>query len=249
MPANGRSSARSLRSAPSPTPRRATGGSRPDRRRHGGGGEILLAATTRAERRKRRTRERLLDAALAVFLQRGYDGATTAEMARTADLGAGTFYCHFRDKRAAFEGIAQRTSQTILERWTSTIPRGTSVADGVALALDIVARYWREQPARARLLLEGGPSFGTAAHLRLIEEFAAVLRTRFTGPSGRRLTMLEARTLGALVVGLAIEIGRLVLGSSGSAGHTTVARLIRLARLASSTLGRLDRRKGGCNGR
>ncbi|MGH7859653.1 MAG: helix-turn-helix domain-containing protein, partial [Candidatus Binatia bacterium] len=58
---------------------------------------------SRSERRKRETRDRLLDAALRVFKERGYDAATTGEIAAAADLGAGTFYCHFQDKRDVYE--------------------------------------------------------------------------------------------------------------------------------------------------
>src|SRR3989442_11738347 len=82
------------------------------------------AVETRAERRKRATEARLLDAALEVFCVRGYDGATTAEMARAADVAAGTFYLHFRDKRAAFERLARHAAHDLLQRWrTAMRPR------------------------------------------------------------------------------------------------------------------------------
>src|SRR6266850_7383110 len=111
MPANARSFARSPRSRAEPP------------------------AAPRAARRKAHTRERLLDAALDVFLARGYDGATTTEMARAADLGTGTFYCHFRDKRAAFDGLAHRASRTMLDRWTAALGPALALDDGVALGL------------------------------------------------------------------------------------------------------------------
>lgn len=185
-------------------------------------------AESRAERRKLRTRERLLDAALVVFLRRGYDGATTAEIAHTADLGSGTFYCHFRDRRAAFEGLAQRTTLHVLERWKAALTPGTSVARGVTLALEIAAAHWRSERPLARLLLEGGPSFGTDAHLRLVAELATILRTRVRRGNGARVATDDARALAALVVGLAIEIGRLEL-DPGRGRSRAVARLIRAA--------------------
>src|SRR5712671_2597018 len=96
---------------------------------------------TRSERRKERTRERLLDAALTVFLARGYDGATTTEMARVADLGAGTFYLHLRDKRAAFDGVAQRASRTMMARWRAALTPGMRVRDGITVGLEIAAAF------------------------------------------------------------------------------------------------------------
>src|SRR5207247_1775310 len=127
-------------------------------------------------RRRRATEGRLLDAALDVFCARGYDAATTAEMARVADVAAGTFYLHFRDKRAAFERLAGQAARDLLARWRGAMRPGMRVADRVALALRLAAEFWRADPRRARLLLEGGPSFGSEGHLRFVDEIAAALR-------------------------------------------------------------------------
>ncbi|MEO2166599.1 MAG: helix-turn-helix domain-containing protein, partial [bacterium] len=51
--------------------------------------------------RRERTSTALIDAATRVFLERGYDGATTGEIARSAGVAAGTYYLYFDDKRAA----------------------------------------------------------------------------------------------------------------------------------------------------
>jgi AcrR family transcriptional regulator len=52
--------------------------------------------------RGQRTRLRLLRAAEAVFGQKGYDGASIAEICRLADTALGSFYVYFPDKKAAF---------------------------------------------------------------------------------------------------------------------------------------------------
>lgn len=44
------------------------------------------------------TKERLLDAAIAVFRERGYDGTGVQEIARRAGLTTGAIYGHFRGK-------------------------------------------------------------------------------------------------------------------------------------------------------
>jgi AcrR family transcriptional regulator len=48
------------------------------------------------------TRLRLLRAAEVVFGQKGYDGASIAEICRLADTALGSFYVYFPDKKAAF---------------------------------------------------------------------------------------------------------------------------------------------------
>jgi AcrR family transcriptional regulator len=164
------------------------------------------AIQTRAERRKRATEARLLDAALDVFCTRGYDGATTAEMARAADVAAGTFYLHFRDKRAAFERLARHAAHDLLGRWRAAMRPGMGIADRVVLGLRLTADFWRADPRRARLLLEGGPSFGSEGHLRFVDEIAAALATARRGRKA-----LPARPLALIVAGLGIELGRLIV--------------------------------------
>jgi AcrR family transcriptional regulator len=165
------------------------------------------ALETRGTRRKRATEARLLDAALEVFCARGYDAATTAEMARAADVAAGTFYLHFRDKRAAYEQLARRAAHDLLERWREAMRPGMRVAERVALALRLAAEFWRADPRRARLLLEGGPSFGSEGHVRFVDEIAAALTV--AGARGQRA--FPARPLALIVAGLGIELGRLLV--------------------------------------
>jgi AcrR family transcriptional regulator len=48
------------------------------------------------------TRLRILRSAEVVFGQKGYDGASIAEICRKADTALGSFYVYFPDKKAAF---------------------------------------------------------------------------------------------------------------------------------------------------
>ena len=187
------------------------------------------AVESRAARRKRATEARLLEAALAVFCARGYDAATTAEMARAADVAAGTFYLHFRDKRAAFERLAREAAHDLLTRWQAAMRPGMRVAERVALALRLTAEFWRADLRRARLLLEGGPSFGSEGHLRFVDEIATALR----GRDGRGRKPLPARPLALLVAGLGIELGRLVVADPDADADE-------LIRLVTRSLAHLD---------
>lgn len=51
------------------------------------------------------TRQALLDAALEVFLERGFARATTREIAHRAGLSEGTMYRHFTDKYELFHQV------------------------------------------------------------------------------------------------------------------------------------------------
>jgi AcrR family transcriptional regulator len=55
------------------------------------------------------TRERLLDAAVSVFVEQGYEGARVQDIARAAGLTTGAIYANFRDKsELLFEAIGVR---------------------------------------------------------------------------------------------------------------------------------------------
>lgn len=183
---------------------------------------------SRAARRKQETEARLLDAAQSVFCARGYDAATTAEIAHAADVGAGTFYLYFKDKRATYEKLARRATHDLLDRWRAAMRAEMSLAARVDLALRLAADYWRADPARARLLLEGGPSFGSENHIRFVDEIAATLAV----PERK---VAPYRALALLVAGLGIELGRLIV-----ADPDATRDLDELVRLLRRSLAHLD---------
>jgi AcrR family transcriptional regulator len=194
-----------------------------------------VAAQSRSERRRRATEARLLDAALATFAARGYDAATTGEMSRVADVAAGTFYLHFRDKRAAYERLASHAAHDLLARWRAALRPGMRVADRVVTGLRLAADFWRADRDRARLLLEGGPSFGSEGHVRFVDEIASVLAGG--GLGGRR--PLPVRALSLLVAGLGIELGRVIVARPDP--DAEIEELIRMVRRSLAHLDLIER--------
>lgn len=61
--------------------------------------------TSAPARSRIQTRQRLLDAAISLFAERGLHGVTSHEIARAAGVAAGTFYLHFRDKTEVYRHI------------------------------------------------------------------------------------------------------------------------------------------------
>jgi AcrR family transcriptional regulator len=195
---------------------------------------------SRGERRKRETRERLLEAALRVFLERGFDAATTAEMAAAADVGAGTFYLHFRDKRDVYEAIARHAAREMIGRWREKLRPGLGSGEYVALGLETVAEFWEADRGRARLLLQGGPTFNAEAHLRLAEDLAEIIRREFPR-AARGRTPPSPTVMATVILGLALEIGRMIVGDDSRKARQTIEGTIEFARRAfgPATLPRL----------
>jgi AcrR family transcriptional regulator len=52
-------------------------------------------------------RRQILDGARAVFMDRGFDGASMGEIARAAGVSKGTLYVYFADKNRLFEAIVE----------------------------------------------------------------------------------------------------------------------------------------------
>jgi AcrR family transcriptional regulator len=120
------------------------------------------AAAARHQRRTDRTRARLLDAALEVFSERGYDGASLAEITARADLGTGTLYLHFRDKRSIYEAMVRRIGLLVRERWLGARAAERAVQGDVAgevrLLCKVIIESWSQaNPALMRLILLDGP--------------------------------------------------------------------------------------------
>lgn len=62
-------------------------------------------------------REQLLDTAVALFAEKGYGGATTAELARAAGVTEPIIYRHFESKKDLFVAAIDRTSELVTQIW------------------------------------------------------------------------------------------------------------------------------------
>ncbi|MCP4420920.1 MAG: TetR/AcrR family transcriptional regulator [Chloroflexi bacterium] len=68
---------------------------------------IETKITTRRERRIAARKAQILDAAAHVFSHKGYENATTKEIANVADISEGTLYNYFATKRELLIGVAK----------------------------------------------------------------------------------------------------------------------------------------------
>lgn len=60
--------------------------------------------------------ERVLDAAHALFLEQGYDGAKLSDICNRAGIAYGTFFNHFDEKRDLLRGLSERSLRTLTEK-------------------------------------------------------------------------------------------------------------------------------------
>lgn len=87
---------------------------------------------------------RLAEAALELFLERGFEYTTVAEIADRAGLTERTFFRHFSDKREVLFGGSARLSTLMINAVTDAPPSAGPI-DAVAAALDVTADVFDEQ--------------------------------------------------------------------------------------------------------
>lgn len=124
-------------------------------------------------------RARLLDAARAVFSDRGLDRAKVEDITSRAQLSKGAFYLHFESKEEAFRellaGVVSHLEQLINESSDEQLAIGPGDSTFQAYLdachrknVEIYEFIW-ENRALMAMVLEGG---GSASYQHLIEDFA-----------------------------------------------------------------------------
>lgn len=92
------------------------------------------------ERRLERTRALLLDAAEAVFAEKGFTSASLDDIASTAGYTKGAIYKHFATKEDLFLAVSDRYWRRYFDNFAEVLSTSTEVG---ARELDEVAKRWR----------------------------------------------------------------------------------------------------------
>lgn len=103
-------------------------------------------APTRRDRKKERTRREIYEAAMQLFATSGFEAVTIADICREADVGRGTFFCHFPSKAALLYEFNRRVAEEF--RASLTTPHGSAREDLRAL----VERISVELVAQAEIM-------------------------------------------------------------------------------------------------
>lgn len=125
-------------------------------------------------------RARLLDAARAVFSDRGLDRAKVEDITSRAQLSKGAFYLHFESKEEAFRellaGVVSHLERMLDESSAGQLSVGLGDDPSFRFYLDMchqknveIYEFIWENRALMAMVLEGG---GSASYQHLIEDFA-----------------------------------------------------------------------------
>jgi AcrR family transcriptional regulator len=136
-------------------------------------------------------RGRLMQAALELYGERGFDRTTVAEIAERAGLTERTFFRHFADKREVL--FSGEVDGRLMEALAAAPPEATPM-QAVAAALEAagdVLEQRRERALRRQAVIAATPSLRERELVKLAtlaERIAGVLRERGADPVSARLT-------------------------------------------------------------
>lgn len=182
------------------------------------------------DRARPSARQALLDAAVAEFASKGYEGATVAGIARRAGVTTGAVYAHFRGKLALLlEAVGLHTADTFVRRALGIARRpahemahslarglvGAPVVHRDLLLIDAIVRA-RRDPGLARTYRRV-----IEAHVEGFERTA-----RLGVESGRIDPVLALDELARLVVALAFGVMVLRALEQAPPSDETGARLV-----------------------
>jgi AcrR family transcriptional regulator len=164
-------------------------------------------ATSRYARRRRETAERLVEAASALFAERGVEATTVADVCARADVAHQTFFNHFPSKRDLVREIARIGHEFFLAAVETATREGRSTGERLArlfstihesaaaagpMHQDLVAETFREalsvrETARERAihlaierLLRRGRAEGDVSRAHTVEDQASLIFGAFS---------------------------------------------------------------------
>ncbi len=109
----------------------------------------------RRERSKREKRRRITDAARRVFLEKGFETATTREIAAAAEVSVGTVFVYARDKRELLLMIVNDELDAVTEASQAAwVESPGPLLDRLCGFFGERYRYWASEPALSRPVLQ-----------------------------------------------------------------------------------------------
>jgi len=123
-------------------------------------------------------RHAILDAALTVFAERGFDAARLDDIAQRAGVAKGTLYLYFADKQTLFEELIRSAVDPILERLSAISAVPDMPADKVLEALFSVFEkevLGTSRKLLLRLLIAEGPRFPAIAEFHYRNVVARIM--------------------------------------------------------------------------
>ncbi len=174
---------------------------------------------SRSEQREA-TRERIVEAALGAFAEKGFHGASTRDIARRAGTNQGLITYHFRSKDELWQAAADRIFGLLAKRMTeqlSALP-SEDPRERAREAIRIYVRFAAAHPELFRLMVDEGKNLERRMKW-LVDTHLKPRYDQFMGLRGTRIGAFDEAVLphayyvmagaGSLIFAVAPECRRL----------------------------------------
>jgi AcrR family transcriptional regulator len=98
----------------------------------------LSTSPTRHQRRRQETADRIVQAAVALFGERGVDATTVADICERADVAHQTFFNHFAAKQDLVRDLVRRGNAFLLECLETALREEKSTGDRLARLVSLL---------------------------------------------------------------------------------------------------------------
>ncbi len=162
------------------------------------------------DERQRQRRQRLIEAGLAVFGQKGFHATTVRNVCHHAELTSRYFYESFESMEALFEGVYTHVNAELMRRTLAALQSAPMVPEKLAEdALRAFLTFIQEDPHRARVVLIDALTVGAGASrisnesnkdfARLIASFIEMLYPTLAKDTGINPVLIANGLVGANV--------------------------------------------------
>ena len=98
-------------------------------------------------------RQRILDAALELMAEHGYDGASLQQVADRVGLHKSTLFHHFKSKEELVHAVDAGIGERLLKRLEPILAEDPPRFESLLAALDASVEHFADEPAAGRLLM------------------------------------------------------------------------------------------------
>ncbi|MGH2905596.1 MAG: TetR/AcrR family transcriptional regulator [Solirubrobacterales bacterium] len=182
------------------------------------------------ERRRARTFESILGGAREVFLERGYDATSLLDIARRADISAGTVRNYFGNKDAVFAALIDAEQKLLIERLATAAGELKALEETVSAVFAAAFERFREAPEIYSMAQRNMPAVRRALDFEPLRGFVdETLRRpdKFNHGIGEQLP--NGAALADIFATLTLELGHVMLNRPAEKDQVVVDFLAGLA--------------------
>jgi AcrR family transcriptional regulator len=131
-----------------------------------------------------RTRQRVLEAAEAVFAEHGYHDASVVKITEAAGVGQGTFYLYFTSKQEVFDELVRDLNRRVRHAMKEASSQGHTRLEAELLGFRAYFHFTAEHPALYRIIRQAefvSPEMLRYHYERLSAGYVKALREASTG--------------------------------------------------------------------